>query len=85
MTLTAAEAQNTLFDLIKHINQTREIIRVKHTLGDAIIMSSEDYESLQENLFLLSQPGFKDALNQSEQEIEAGELLSFDDIFKEPQ
>ncbi len=57
----------------------------QHKAGDAIIMSSDDYESLQETLFLLSQPGFKESLSQSETEINDGELLSFEDVFKEPQ
>lgn len=85
VTLTASEARKTFFDLIKHTNQTHDIVRIQHKAGDAVIMSSEDYESLQETLFLMSQPGFKEVLNQSEQEIEAGELLSFEDVFKESQ
>jgi len=85
VTLTATEARRTLFDLIKHANQTHDVVRVQHKSGDAVIMSSEDYESLQETLLLLSQPGFKDALNESEREIRDGELLSFEDVFEEPQ
>ena len=85
VTLTATEARRTLFDLIKHANQTHDVVRVQHKCGDAVIMSSEDYESLQETLLLLSQPGFANALNESEREIQDGELLSFEDVFKEPQ
>ena len=48
VTLTATEARRTLFDLIKHANQTHDVVRVQHKAGDAVIMSSEDYESLQE-------------------------------------
>jgi antitoxin YefM len=85
VTLTATEARRTLFDVIKHANQTHDVVRVQHKSGDAVIMSSEDYESLQETLILLSQPGFRDALNESEREIRDGELLSFEDVFQEPQ
>ena len=83
--LTATEARRTLFDVIKHANQTHDVVLVQHKSGDAVIMSSEDYESLQETLILLSQPGFRDTLNKSEQEIRDGELLSFEDVFREPQ
>lgn len=83
--LTATEARRTLFDLIKRANQTHDVVRVQHKSGDAVIMSSADYESLQETLSLLSQPEFKDAFNESEREIQNGELLSFEDVFKEPQ
>ena len=85
VTLTATEARRTLFDVIKHANQTHDVVRVQHKSGDAVIMSSEDYDSLQETLILLSQPGFRDALNESEREIRDGELLSFEDVFQEPQ
>ena len=85
ITLTATEARRTLFDLIKYANQTHDVVRIQHKSGDAVIMSSEDYESLQETLILLSQPGFRDALNKSEQEIRDGELLSFEDVFRESQ
>ena len=85
ITLTATEARRTLFDLIKRANQTHDVVRVQHKSGDAVILSSEDYESLQETLSLLSQPEFKDAFNESEREIQNGELLSFEDVFKEPQ
>jgi antitoxin YefM len=85
VTLTATEARKTFFDLIKHTNQTHDVVRIQHKAGDVVIMSSEDYESLQETLYLLSQPGFKEALSQSETEIENGELLSFEDVFKEAQ
>jgi antitoxin YefM len=85
VTLTATEARRTLFDVIKHANQTHDVVRVQHKSGDAVIMSSEDYESLQETLILLSQPGFRDALDESEREIRDGELLSFEDVFQEPQ
>ena len=84
VTLTATEARRTLFDVIKHANQTHDVVRIQHKSGDAVIMSSEDYESLQETLILLSQPGFRDALNKSERQIRDGELLSFEDVFQEP-
>ena len=85
VTLTATEARRKLIDVIKHANQTHDVVRIQHKSGDAVIMSSEDYESLQETLILLSQPGFRDALNKSEQEIRDSELLSFEDVFREPQ
>lgn len=85
VTLKATEARRTLLDLIKHANQTHDMVRVQHKSGDVVIMSSEDYESLRETLSLLSQPEFKDAFNESEREIQNGELLSFEDVFKEPQ
>lgn len=85
ITLTATEARRTLIDVIKHANQAHDVVRIQRKSGDAVIMSSEDYESLQETLILLSQSGFRDALNKSDQEIRDGELLSFEGVFRESQ
>jgi len=83
--LTATEARKSFFDLIKQSNQTHEIFEVQHKSGNAILMSADEYESLQETLYLLSQPNFKDEFSEAVTEIEAGELVSFDDVFGEAQ
>ncbi|MBE0493645.1 MAG: type II toxin-antitoxin system Phd/YefM family antitoxin [Thiomicrospira sp.] len=84
MTLTATEARKTFFELIKQTNQQHEIFEVQHKAGNAVIMSADDYESLQETLHLLSQPDFKQKFNQSLQEAEAGEVANFEQVFGEP-
>lgn len=48
MTLTATEARKTFFELIKQTNQQHEVFEVQHKAGNAVIMSADDYESLQE-------------------------------------
>lgn len=84
MTLTATEARKTFFELIKQTNQQHEVFEVQHKAGNAVIMSADDYESLQETLYLLSQPDFKQAFNQSVKEADAGEVASFEQVFGEP-
>lgn len=81
--LTATEARKTFFDLIKQTNQQHEVFEVQHKSGNAVIMSAEDYESLQETLHLLSQPGFKEKFSQSVQEADTGETASFEEVFGE--
>ena len=83
-TITATEARKTLFDLIKQTNQQHEVFEVQHKSGNAVIMSAEDYDSLQETLFLLSQPNFKNTFDQSVKEADLGETTSFEDVFGEP-
>ncbi|MDY0136240.1 MAG: type II toxin-antitoxin system Phd/YefM family antitoxin [Thiomicrospira sp.] len=83
MTLTATEARKTFFELIKQTNQQHEVFEVQHKAGNAVIMSADDYESLQETLYLLSQPDFKQAFNQSVKEADAGEVASFEQVFGE--
>ena len=84
MLVTATEARKTFFELIKQTNQQHEIFEVQHKSGNAVIMSAQDYESLQETLHLLSQPDFKQKFNQSVQEADAGQVSSFEEVFGEP-
>ncbi len=84
MTITATEARKTFFELIKKTTQQHDIIEVQHKSGNAVIMSADDYESLQETLQLLSQPDFKQAFNESIQQAETGDVASFEEVFGEP-
>jgi len=82
--MTATEARKSFFEIIKQTNQQHEIIQVQHKSGNAVIMSADDYESLQETLHLLSQPNFKQRFNQSVIEADTGDLASFEEVFGEP-
>lgn len=83
MTISATEARKSFFELIKQTNLQHEMIRIQHKTGNAIIMSAEDYENLQETLYLLSQSEFKKVFNQSVKEADAGETVSFEEVFGE--
>ncbi len=83
ITLTATEARKTFFELIKQTNQQHEVIEVQHKSGNAVIMSADDYESLQETLHLLSQPDFKERFNLAVAEADAGDVVGFDEVFGE--
>lgn len=83
--ITATEARKSFFDILKQANQRHEIIEVQHKSGNAIIMSSEDYECLKETLHLLSQPDFREKFTQSVNEADAGDVSSFDEVFGESQ
>ena len=82
--MTATEARRSFFELIKQANQCHEVISVQHKSGNAVIISADDYESLQETLQLLSQPDFKQTFNDSVAEADAGEVDSFEEVFGEP-
>lgn len=83
-TLTATQARKTFFELIKHTTQQHEITEIQHKSGSAVIMSTEDYESLQETLHLLSQPNFKQTFDESVKQADAGDVNSFEAVFGEP-
>lgn len=54
---TSTQARAKLFSLIDETNQTHEPIYIKGKRSDAVILSKEDYESMQETLYLHSVPG----------------------------
>ncbi len=83
ITLTATDARKSFFELIKQSSQQHEIFEIQHKSGNAVMMSADEFESLQESLLLLSQPGFKQAFEKSVQEADAGDCVSFDEVFGE--
>jgi len=84
LSITATEARKTFFELIKQTNQQHEIIEIQHKSGNSVMMSAKEYESLQETLALLSQPGFKQAFDESVQQADADDVDSFETVFGEP-
>mgnify|MGYP001041862998 CR=1 FL=1 len=84
-TITATAARKSFFDLIKGVNQKHEIYHISHKDGAAVLMSEEEFESLQETLGLLSASGFRADFDLARREIERGESLSFEDVFGEKQ
>jgi antitoxin YefM len=84
-TLTATAARKGLFELLKKANDQHEVYHIHHRSGDAVLMSEQEYDSLNESLALLSSPGFREAFEKSRQEASDGETVSFEDVFGEAQ
>ncbi len=53
---TSTQARAKLFHLIDETNLTHEPIYIKGKRKDAVILSKEDYDSMQETLYLYSVP-----------------------------
>ncbi|MEI6056713.1 MAG: type II toxin-antitoxin system Phd/YefM family antitoxin [Lentisphaerota bacterium] len=81
-TLTATEARKHFFDVIKGTVKKHEPHYIQHKDGDVVMLSADDYESLQETLDLLSIPGFRNKIKTSYEDIEKGDTVSFDTVFK---
>ena len=84
-TITATVARKSFFDLMKGVNQKHEIYHINYKDGGAVLMSENEFESLQETLALLSAKGFREGFEQAKKEIENGDSHSFEDVFGEPQ
>ena len=84
-TLTATAARKGFFGILKKANELHEIFHIHHRCGDAVLLSEQEYDSLNESLALLSSPGFRDAFKMSRKQAENNETVSFEDVFGEAQ
>ncbi len=65
---TSTQARAKLFHLIDETNQTHEPIYIKGKRNDAVIISKEDYEGLQETLYIYSVPGLVESILEASKE-----------------
>ena len=84
-TLTATAARKSFFEILKKTNEQHEIFHIHHRCGDAVLLSEQEYDSLNESLALLSAPGFRDAFRTSRKQAENNETVSFEDVYGEAQ
>ena len=79
--MNATKARKEFFDLIKNAISKHQVFHIHHRQGDVVLLSEEEYESLQETLELLSIPGFRESIAKSVKQMEKGETISFDEVF----
>lgn len=60
--LSASEARANLFGLVEQVNKDHLPRQITSRKGDAVLLSKEDWDSLQETLYLQSIPGFVDSV-----------------------
>ena len=56
MAITATEARKRLFPLIEQVNNDRTPVEITSRRGDAVLLSRQDYEALEETAHLLRSP-----------------------------
>ena len=83
--ITATDARKAFFELIRGATEKHAIYRVRHRSGNVVIMSETEYDSLLETMDLLAAPGFRTGFAQAVAEAEAGDTVSFDEVFGERQ
>ena len=79
--LTATEARQNLFHLVRKSIKGHMPIRITSKMGDVVLISEEDYESLIETLELLSTPGMLKSIEEAKADIKAGRTKSLKEIF----
>lgn len=63
-TLTASEARANLYRLIDQAAESHEPIVISGKRANAVLVSADDWDSIQETLYLLSVPGMRESIKQ---------------------
>ncbi len=64
-TLTASEARANLYRLIDQTVESHEPIIISGKRNSAVLLSTEDWNAIQETLFLLAVPGMRESIKAS--------------------
>jgi prevent-host-death family protein len=60
--LTASEARANLYRLIDEAAESHQPIHIAGKRTSAVLLSSEDWDAIQETLYLLSIPGMRESI-----------------------
>jgi antitoxin YefM len=63
-TLTASEARADLYRLMDQAATSHQPIVITGKRGNSVLVSAEDWEAIQETLYLLSVPGMRESIKE---------------------
>ncbi|MCH4561828.1 MULTISPECIES: type II toxin-antitoxin system Phd/YefM family antitoxin [Halomonas] len=63
-TMTASEARANLYRLIDEAASSHQPLLISGKRNKAVLISEEDWEAIQETLFLLSVPGMRESIRE---------------------
>ena len=63
-TLTASQARASLYRLIDQAAESHQPIVITGKRVDAVLVSAEDWDAIQETLYLLSIPGMRESIKE---------------------
>ena len=63
--IAATQARRDIFQLIDRVNANREAVEITSKRGNAVLMSLDEYEALQETAYLLRSPANAKRLQES--------------------
>ncbi len=81
MTVTATEARQNFFKLVRKSVKGHVPVKITSKEGDAVLVSEQDYEGLLETLELLSVPGMRKSIQEAKADIRAGRTKALKEIF----
>jgi prevent-host-death family protein len=62
--ITASEARASLYRLIDQAAESHQPILITGKRSDAVLLSAEDWQAIQETLYLLAIPGMRESIKQ---------------------
>ncbi len=63
-TITASEARANLYRLIDEAAASHEPLLISGKRSNAVLVSEEDWQAIQETMFLLSVPGMRESIRE---------------------
>jgi prevent-host-death family protein len=63
-TLTASEARANLYRLIDQTAESHQPVHITGKRASAVLLSTEDWNAVQETLYLLSIPGMRESIKE---------------------
>ncbi len=63
-TLNATEARANLYSLIDEASNTHKPIRITGKRSNAVLLSEEDWNAINETLYLISIPGMRESIQE---------------------
>lgn len=83
-TLPLSKVRDKLSEFVDAVSVTHEQVTItKNGAPAAILIGTDEWESLQETLFWLSQPGIREDLAEGESDVAAGRTFGEDEIRNE--
>jgi prevent-host-death family protein len=61
-TIPVTRAREQLYRLLDEVSESSEPVQISGPRADAVLVSADDWRSLQETLVLLSIPGMRDSI-----------------------
>jgi len=61
-TVSATEARRRLYALIDEVGQSHQPVQIHGKRGNAVLLSEDDWRSIQETLHLLAIPGMRESI-----------------------
>jgi antitoxin YefM len=60
--INVTSARKQLYKLVQDVQESHEPITITGKTGSAVLVSEEDWNSIEETMYLLSIPGMKDSI-----------------------